>query len=35
MNYCGECEMFTKRKKQHNGRCKLCYSKILSALVDK
>jgi len=21
LNYCGECEMFTKRKKQHNGRC--------------
>ena len=22
LNYCGECEKFTKRKKQHNGRCK-------------
>jgi hypothetical protein len=22
LHYCGECEMFTKRKKQHNGRCK-------------
>jgi hypothetical protein len=22
LNYCGECERFTKRKKQHNGRCK-------------
>ncbi|KAH8783762.1 hypothetical protein BGZ57DRAFT_885390 [Hyaloscypha finlandica] len=21
LHYCGECEMFTKRKKQHNGRC--------------
>jgi hypothetical protein len=23
LRYCGTCEMFTKRKKQHNGRCKL------------
>jgi hypothetical protein len=23
LNYCGTCEMFTRRKKGHNGRCKL------------
>jgi hypothetical protein len=32
LHYCGECEMFTKRKKQHNGRCKLVF-KVFKGLL--
>lgn len=32
LHYCGECEMFTKRKKQHNGRCKSTF-KVLERLL--
>ncbi len=30
LHYCGTCEMFTERKKQHNGRCELFYVKVWS-----
>jgi hypothetical protein len=33
LNYCGECEMFTKRKKQHNGRCESYYLKGLERFL--
>jgi len=28
LHYCGTCEMFTERKKQHNGRCELFMCKF-------
>jgi len=35
LHYCGECEMFTKRKKQHNGRCKFRVDLFKRLLISK